>query len=256
MAIDYKKDGKVAIITINRPEALNAMDPPGIRDLNKALIDFRDDDDLWVGIITGAGDRAFCAGADIATTLPELKANRHKPWKQVPTIMRGLKIWKPLIAAVNGAALGGGLEIALACDIRIASEKAIFGLPEVKLGLIPGWGGTQRLPRAIGLAKAAEMLLTGNFIDAQEAYRIGLVNRVVPPAELMNSAMQMAQALCTPAPLAVRLAKQAMIEGMERSLDEGLELEAMLEDIAVSTEDFDEGTSAFLAKRKPVWRAR
>ncbi len=256
MAIDYKKEGKVAIITINRPEALNAMNPPGIKDMTNALIDFRDDDSLWVGIITGAGEKAFCAGADIATTLPELKANRHQPWKLTPTIMRGLNIWKPLIAAINGAALGGGLEIALACDIRIASEKAVFGLPEVKLGLIPGWGGTQRLPRAIGLAKAAEMLMTGNLIDAQEAFRIGLVNRVVPPAELMNSAMQMAQALCVPAPLAVRLAKQAMIQGMERSLEEGLALEAMLEDIAVSTEDFDEGTSAFLAKRKPSWKAR
>jgi enoyl-CoA hydratase/carnithine racemase len=256
MAIDYKKEGKIAVITINRPEALNAMNPPSIKELTAALLDFRDDDNIWVGIIIGSGDKAFCAGADIATTLPELKNNRQKVWKQHPTIMRGLKIWKPLIAAVNGAALGGGLEIVLACDIRIASEKAVFGVPEVKLGLIPGWGATQRLPRAVGLAKAAEMLMTGNLIDANEAFRIGLVNKVVPISELMSSAMAMANALCVPAPIAVRLAKQAMIQGLDRSLDEGLALEAMLEDIAVSTEDFDEGTSAFLAKRKPVWKGK
>jgi len=256
MTIEYKKDGKIAIITLNRPEALNAMDPPSIDELSKVLIDFRDDENLWVGIITGAGEKAFCAGADVATTLPRMKAVRGQPWKTPPTPMRGLDLWKPLIAAVNGAALGGGLEIALACDIRIASERAIFGVPEVRLGLIPGWGGTQRLARLIPPAKAAEMLFTGRPIDAAEAYRIGLVNRVVPPAELMNAAMQMAQFVCEPAPLAVRAAKQAMLQGLDRSLADGLELEQILEDNTLITEDFEEGTSAFLSKRKPVFRAK
>jgi len=256
MPIDYRKDGRIAVFTINRPDALNAMNPELTEQLSKAMFDFRDDDNLWVGIVTGAGDRAFCAGADVATTLPRMKANRFREGAIPPTPMRGMNLWKPLIAAVNGAALGGGLEIALACDIRIASEKAIFGLPECRLGLIPGWGGTQRLARAIPLAKACEMIFTGRTIDAAEAFRVGLVNRVVPPAELMNSAMQMANFVCEPAPLAVRAAKQAMMEGLERSLVEGLELEQILEDVVLGTEDFEEGTSAFLSKRKPAYRAK
>ena len=256
MAIDYKKEGKIAIFTLNRPEALNAMNPESAEELSRALIDFKDDADLWVGIITGAGDRAFSAGADIKTMLPELRKTRGQPWAGPTTIMRGLNLWKPMIAAVNGAALGGGLEIALACDLRIASENATFGVPEVTLGLIPGWGGTQRLPRVIPLAKAAELLLLGRPIDAQEAYRIGLVNKVVPLAELMPTARQMAEMLCRPAPLAVRAAKQAMIQGMSLSLGDGLELEKTLIDFLATTEDFDEGCKAFIEKRKAVFEAR
>jgi len=256
MPIDYRKDGRIAVFTINRPDALNSMNPELTEQLSKAMFDFRDDDNLWVGIVTGAGDRAFCAGADVATTLPRMKANRFREGTIPPTPMRGMNLWKPLIAAVNGAALGGGLEIALACDIRIASEKAIFGLPECRLGLIPGWGGTQRLARTIPLGKACEMIFTGRTIDATEAFRVGLVNKVVPPGELMNSAMQMANFVCEPAPLAVRAAKQAMMEGLERSLVEGLELEQILEDVVLGTEDFEEGTSAFLGKRKPAYKAK
>jgi E-phenylitaconyl-CoA hydratase len=181
MSIDVTKEGKIAVFTINRPEAMNAMNPEVFKELSDALIKFKDDDDLWVGIITGAGDRAFCAGADIKLMLPVIGELKDRPWAEPPIIMRGLNLWKPLIAAVNGTALGGGLEIALACDMRIASENATFAVPEVTLGLIPAWGGTQRLPRAIPMAKAAEMLLTGRPIDAQEAYRVGLVSRVVPP---------------------------------------------------------------------------
>ncbi len=256
MAIELKKDGRIATITLNRPEALNALDPTSVDELGKVMKEFRDDDNLWVAIVTGSGERAFCAGADIATTLPKLKAERGQPWKATPTPMRGIEIWKPMVAAINGAALGGGLELALTCDIRIASEKAVFGVPEVRLGLIPGWGGTQRLPRAIGMAKAAEMLLTGKSIDAQEALRIGLINKVVPPAEVMSSAVQMANVLCEPSPLAVRAAKQAMVQGMERSLNEGLELEMLLEDNVLITEDFTEGTTAFMSKRKASFKAR
>lgn len=256
MPIDYKKEGKIAIFTLNRPEALNAIDPENLEELSRALIDFKDDDEILVGIITGAGDRAFSIGADIKTMLPEMKKISGQPSACPPTIMRGLELWKPMIAAVNGACLGGGLEIALACDLRIASENATFGLPEVMLGLIPGWGGTQRLPRVIPLAKAAELLLTGRAINAQEAYRIGLVNKVVPFPELMPTAKQMAEMLCWPAPLAVRAAKQSMIRGISLSLGEGLELEKTLNDFLVTTEDFDEGCKAFIEKRKAVFKAK
>ena len=256
MAIDYEKEGKIAIFTLNRPEALNAMNPESAEELSRALIAFRDDDELWVGIITGAGDRAFSVGADIKTMLPTIKKTRGQPWAGPPTIMRGLNLWKPMIAAVNGLALGGGLEIALACDLRIASENATFGVPEVNLGVIPGWGGTQRLPRVIAWAQAAEILLTGRAIDAQEAYRVGLVNKVVPLAELMPTARQMAEMLCRPAPLAVRAAKQAMIQGADLSLSDGLVLEAALNDFLATSEDFAEGCKAFIEKRKAEFKAK
>ena len=256
MPVDYKKEGKTAIITLNRPEAYNALNPETYTALSDALVDFKDDDSLWVGIITGAGSKAFCAGADIKEMLPKLKSVGGQRWVEPPTIMRGLDLWKPLIAAVNGVALGGGLEVCLGCDIRIAAENATFAVPEVTLGLIPAWGGTQRLPRLITSAKAAEMLFTGRPIDAQEAYRIGLVNKVVPQAELMPTAMQMAELLCKPAPLAVRAAKQAMIQGTSRSLKEGLELEKTLFDYLTGTEDYSEGCNAFLEKRKPEFKAK
>lgn len=256
MGIEYKKDGRIAIFTINRPQALNAIDPETLQEFSQSLMDFREDDELWVGIITGAGERAFCAGADIKAMLPYMKEIRGQIWRLPPTTMRGLDLWKPVIAAINGACLGGGLEIALACDIRIAAENATFGVPEVRLGLIPGWGGTQRLPRFIPRAKAAEMLLTGRPIDAQEAYRIGLVNKVVPLVELMPEAKKMAEALLEPGPLAVRATKQAMHQGTNVNLQEGLNIEAMLVDLCTSSEDFEEGTKAFVEKRKPQFKAK
>ena len=149
MAVDYEKEGRIAIFTINRPEAMNSLSLQVVEELRDAMLDFRDDPELWVGIVTGAGDRAFCAGADIKTTLPFMRENREDLSVFPASIWRGIELWKPLIAAVNGAALGGGLELALSCDIRIVSEKARFGLPEVTLGLIPGFGGTQRLPRML-----------------------------------------------------------------------------------------------------------
>ena len=255
MVIEYRKEGKVAVFTLNRPK-VNAMNPESAEELSRLLLEFRADDDVWVGVITGAGERAFCAGADIETMLPWMQQNRGRAWAAPPTIMRGLSLWKPLVAAVNGVCLGGGLEIALACDIRIAAENASFGVPEVNLGIIPGWGGTQRLPRVIPRAKAAEMLLTGRPINAQEAYRIGLVNKVVPIAELMPAAMEMAEALCAPGPLAVRAAKQAMIEGTSLGLEEGPQLEGFLEDFLLTTEDFEEGRGAFLEKKKPDFKAK
>jgi enoyl-CoA hydratase/carnithine racemase len=256
MAVLYQKKEKVAYITLNRPEALNALNPETLGELHDIFIDFRKDDNLWVAILTGSGEKAFCAGADIKTAIPFLKDSRGKGWRQPITPLRGLEVWKPMIAAVNGFALGGGLELVLACDIRIASENARFGVPEVTLGLIPGWGGTQRLPRAIPLAKAAEMLMTGKAIDAQEAYRIGLVNKVVSPSELMSAAEEMAKRLCRPGPLAVRAAKEAMTKGMDMTLEEGLLLEQKLEDFVLGTEDLEEGTRAFVEKRKPTFKGK
>ena len=257
MAIDYQKEGKIAIFTLNRPEALNAMNVQTARELHAAMVDFRDDPELWVGIITGAGDRAFCAGADIKDMLPFLKEHlQNRPWAMPDTPMRGLDLWKPIIAAINGVALGGGLEIVLACDLRIASEKARFGVPEVTLGLIPGWGATQRLPRMIPQCKAAELLLTGKPIDAQEAYRIGLVNIVVPPEAVMTTAKEWAEVICQAGPLAVRAAKEAMIRGSSLTLEDGLRLENALEAYLMSTKDFTEGTTAFVEKRKPDFKAK
>jgi len=256
MALLYEKKGKVAYLTINRPQALNSLDPETFQELSDALIDFRKDDERLVAIITGAGDRAFCAGADIKTTIPFLKESRGEWWRQPPVIMRGLEVWKPLIAAINGFCLGGGLEVALACDFRIASEKATFGVPEVRLGLIPGWGGASRLPRFIPRGRAAEMLMTGESIDAQEAHRLGLVNKVLPPQQLMPTCEEWAQRLCSLPPLSVRAAKEMVVKGSELSLEDALRLETKLEDFLLASEDLEEGTRAFIEKRKGVFKGK
>ena len=256
MAISYEKEGKIAIFTINRPEAMNALNVETVRELLEAMVDFRDDPELWVGIVTGAGEKAFCGGADIKDTLPFMKKHCRDPWSVPPSIMRGLELWKPLIAAINGMALGGGLELALACDIRIAANNARLGTPEVSLGMIPGWGGTQRLPRVIPWANAAELLLMGKLIDAEEAYRIGLINKAVPQAEVMATAKEYAEAICRAGPLAVRAAKEAMIRGSAMTLEEGLRLENSLVAYIMGTEDFAEGTTAFVEKRKPNYKAK
>ena len=255
MALIYEKKGKIAYITLNRPQAMNAFDPETFKELSDALIDFRDDDNLGVAIITGAGEKAFAAGADIKTIIPWL-AEHPLYWEKVPSIMRGLELYKPVIAAVNGLALGGGLELVLACDIRIAAENAIFGVPEVTLGLIPGWGGTQRLPRCVPRAIAAEMLFTGKSISAQEAYRVGLVNKVVPLTELMPTAEAVANDILKVGPLAVRAAKQAMLRGTNMSLEEGLKVEADLTVPLFASEDMAEGRKAFIEKRKPEFKGR
>ena len=257
MAIDYKKEGKIAIFTINRPEALNSINVQAIRELHETMVDFRDDPDLWVGIITGTGEKAFSAGADIKDMLPFIRETLPtRPWATPPIPMRGLDLWKPLIAAINGLALGGGLEIALACDIRIASENARLGTPEITIGAIPGWGGTQRLPRLIPWCKAAEILLMGRPLDAQEAYRIGLVNKVVPLDQLMPTAKEWAEVICQASPLAVRAVKEAMVRGYSMTLEDGLRLENSQMAYAMTTEDFSEGITAFTEKRKPVYKAK
>jgi len=256
VAIDYKVDGRIATITIYHPEAYNSIDVRTLRELHDALVTFRDDNDVWVGIVTGAGEKAFCSGADIAEMLPFLKSNAHKPWEIPDTPLRGMELYKPLIAAINGVALGGGLEVALICDIRIAADNARFGSPEVGLGIIPGWSATQRLPRVIPWAKAAEILFTGKPINAQEAYRIGLVNEVVPKAELMARAQKWAEDLCQVGPLALRAAKEAMIRGYSMPLNEGIKLESVLFNYLLGTEDYEEGRDAFLNKRKPQFKAK
>ncbi len=256
MAIDYRKEGRIGIFTLNRPEAMNAINVQAQKELNETMSAFRDDPDVWVGIVTGAGEKAFCAGADIKDMLPYMRDNRMTPWVVPDTPMRGLEMWKPLIAAINGFAFGGGLELALACDLRIASEKARLGTPEVTLGLIPAWGGTQRLPRMIPWCKAAELILMGKPIDAAEAFRIGLVNKVVPPEQLMPTAMEWANQICTLGPLAVRAAKQAMIQGASLSLEDGLKLEYALAAYLQGTADFNDAIKAFVEKRKPNFQAK
>jgi len=255
MGIDYNKDGNIAIFTLNRPHVMNALDIPTLQEFHDALIDFRDDPKLWVGIITGAGEEAFCSGIDLRSTLSMNQSqDRSQPFP--PTLMRGLEIAKPLVAAINGLALGGGLELVLTCDIRIAAEHAEFGFPEVTLGLIPAWGGTQRLPRQVAWCQAAELISTGKKINAYEAYRMGIVNHVVSKDKLSLIVKEWAQMLCNAAPLAVRAAKEAMINGAKLPLNEGLELEDALETYLKSTEDFYEGIRAFNEKRKPHFKAR
>jgi len=256
MGFDYKKEGQIVIFTIDRPEARNAFNTQMLQELYEGMIDFRQDKDLRVGIITGAGEKVFCGGTDAKERLPILKEYRGSPEATPANPMRGLELWKPLIAAVNGVALGMGLEIVLACDIRIASENARFGLPEVTLGLIPGQGGTQRLPRMIPWCKAAEMVLTGKIIDAQEAYRIGLINEIVSSSELMSKAKEWAENICQAAPLAVRAAKEAMVRGCNMDLNDGLRLENALVSYLVGTEDFAEGVKAFTEKRKPLYQGK
>ena len=256
MSVDYKLESKITTITLNRPEAYNAIDVRTLKELHDALIAFRDNEDAWVGIITGAGDKAFCSGADIAEMLPFLKTNANKPWEIPQTPLGDMELYKPLIGAINGIALGGGLEIALICDIRIAVEHARFGCSEVNLGIMPGWGATQRLPRIIPRSKATELVFSGKPISAQEAYRIGLVNEVVPKMELMARAQKWAEDLCQVSPLGIRAAKEAMIRGYSLPLDEGLKLESALFSYLLGTEDFVEGRDAFLNKRKPQFKGK
>ncbi|HXG16618.1 MAG TPA: enoyl-CoA hydratase-related protein [Calidithermus sp.] len=258
----YEQKDRVVTITINRPEAMNAIDPETHEALVAAWTRFRDDDEAWVAILTGAGDRAFSAGADLKKMIPAAFSGgrgydpvAHNAYG-LGGITRGLEIWKPMIAAINGFCLAGGLEQALACDFRIAAEHARFGLTEVRWAIMPGAGGTQRLPRVVGLTRAMEMILTAEPIDAQEALRIGLVNRVVPLPRLMEEARALAETLCERGPLALRAAKEAVLRGLSLPLADGLRLEAFLAGTLRGTEDAAEGPRAFAEKRKPNFKAR
>jgi len=248
--VEYKKEGRLARIIINRPEAMNALNSDVFQGLRNTFNDFRDDDDLWVAILTGAGDEAFCAGWDIK----ELASGFSLDGDSEP--VRPDNIWKPFIAAINGYCLGGGCEMALMCDIRIASESAQFGQPEVNIGFMPAMGATVRIPRFLPGAVAAEMLLTGNRINAREALRIGLVSRVVPDEKLIETADEIAKTILTRGPLGVRAVKESMVRGYGMTIDEGLALEKVLSAYLLTTEDFAEGTKAFTEKRPPRYKGK
>lgn len=255
MPVTYALEGHTAIITLDRPEALNALDLEMWPQFGAATARFADDNGAWVGIVTGSGERAFCAGADVKTSLKAMFDDpRSGKFTHPATIMRGQSVAKPLIAAVNGLALGGGLEVALACDIRIASRTARFGAPEVGLGAIPGWGATQRLPRQVPWAMAAKMILSGEMISADEALACGLVTKLTEPVELMAEARKIADQLCTRGPLALVAAKRAMTAALNLPLDEGLKAELDLFEGLAYTRDVHEGIEAFEQKRPPVFR--
>ncbi|MBI4504319.1 MAG: enoyl-CoA hydratase/isomerase family protein [Chloroflexi bacterium] len=253
----YEKHDRIGYVTLNRPERLNAINFQMRDDLLGVCAEVAADPDVWVLIVTGAGDRAFCAGADIREGefgMSQIEARNRRVNNQFHSAISNLD--RPVIAAINGFALGGGLEIALACDVRIASEKAEVGLPEVTLGRIPGAGGTQRLPRLVGAGIALEMIMTGKRISAQEAYRIGLVNQVVPPDKLMSAAEEMANTILLRAPLAVRCAKESVHRGLSMTLEQGLVHETSLSVLLLNTEDRREGEAAFREKRPPRFQAR
>lgn len=253
----YDVRENVAFVTINRPDKLNALNDQVVEDLRDATERIATDQTVRGVLITGAGPKAFIAGADIADLA------RQGPFDGKARALRGQAVLrrletcgKPVIAAVNGFALGGGCELALACHIRIASENAKFGQPEVKLGIIPGYAGTQRLPRLVGKGRALQLLLTGEMIDAQEAYRIGLVNKVVPADQLLAEAEQLLRGILAQGPIAVRLALEAVERGLEMSLDDGSNLEANLFGLLASSQDMREGLTAFLEKRPPKFEGR
>jgi enoyl-CoA hydratase/carnithine racemase len=253
----YAKKGNIAYVTVNRPKVLNALNTPTWSDLRKAFEDARDDAAIRGVILTGAGDKAFIAGADISELahVSAFEAEQSSRFgQQVLDLIENLG--KPVIAAVNGFALGGGCETAMACTIRIAVETAKFGQPEVALGLLPGGGGTQRLPRLVGKGRALQLILSGEMITAQEAYRIGLVNEIVPAAELTARAEAILRKIASNAPIAIKFALEAANKGMETSQGEGLLLEASYFGLCAATEDKKEGTTAFLEKRAPQFRGR
>ena len=255
--VAYEKKAGIAYVTVNRPKVLNALNTPTWADLRTAFDDARDDPAVRGVILTGAGDRAFITGADIselahATALEAEESSRFG--QKVLDLIENLG--KPVIAAVNGFALGGGCETAMACTIRIAAENAKFGQPEVKLGLLPGGGGTQRLPRLVGKGRALQLILSGGMISAQEAHRIGLVNEIVPAANLIGRAEEILKQIAANAPVAVRLSLEAVNKGMDTSQSEGFALEASYFGLCAATEDKKEGTSAFLEKRPPQFHGR
>ena len=257
MNVQLRKDAPLGWIIINRPDKLNALNAETIRELYSAFMSLRDDPEVRSVILTGSGDKAFVAGADIS----ELASLDHASGKDY--VLEGQELTKlienyrkPVIAAINGYALGGGTELAMACHVRIASENTKMGQPEVKLGLVPGFGGTQRLARLVGKGKAMELILSGKMIDAQEALAIGLVNRVVPQSELLSACEALAGEMIANAPLALEYSIRAINEGLDRSLSEGLLLEAEFFGNACSSEDSKEGTKAFLEKRKANFQGK
>lgn len=252
-----ERDGAVATLTVNRPKVLNALNAPTLDELRRALLELRADDGVRVVIVTGAGEKSFIAGADInelAVQTPVAGRDHGLRGQHVLELLENLG--KPVIAAINGFALGGGCELAMACTIRLAAATAKLGQPEINLGIIPGYAGTQRLSRLVGRGRALEILLTGDTIDAAEAHRLGLVNRVVPAADLMIEARALAAKLATKAPIAMRYIIDAVNRGLDMPFAEGARFEATLFGLVSTTEDMREGTTAFLEKRKAEFKGR
>jgi enoyl-CoA hydratase len=251
------REGAVAVVTVNRPDVLNALDANTMNELRVAALELRHDAGIRAVILTGAGGKAFVAGADIN------ELARQIPVQGRDMALRGQHVFdlietlgKPVVAAINGFALGGGCELALACTFRLAADTARLGQPEINLGIIPGYAGTQRLARLVGRDRAMELILTGRHVTAEEALAMGLVTRVVPAASLMDEAHTFARELASKAPMAVRLAMDAVNRGLEMSFADGCALEAALFGLAASTEDMREGTRAFLEKRKPAFKGQ
>ncbi|MCD6163244.1 MAG: enoyl-CoA hydratase/isomerase family protein [candidate division Zixibacteria bacterium] len=249
--IIFKHEAGISYVTINRPDVLNALNADTLTELDDCFTDLEKCQDTKVVIITGAGGKSFVAGADIKELHDDTVITGHARALRGQAVYSKIEnLSKPVIAAVNGFALGGGCEMSMACDIRLASEKAKFGQPEVNLGIIPGYGGTQRLARLVGPGMAKKLIFTGDIIRADEALRIGLVDAVYPPEELMNEAVSLAKKIISKGPIAVRLAKKAINLGMDTDLKSGLEHEAVLFSAICATEDKNEGTGAFLEKRE------
>jgi enoyl-CoA hydratase/carnithine racemase len=255
--VDYEKRGPIAYVRLNRPKVMNALNKATIHELRAAFEDARDDSAVRGVILTGTGEKAFAAGADIAEIANNTAVEAEEATRRGQALTDLIEnVGKPVIAAVNGFALGGGCELAMACTIRVAGESAKFGQPEVKLGVMPGYGGTQRLPRLVGKGPALKLILSGDFIDAAEAYRIGLVDDLVPDAHVMDRAETVLKKIFANAPLSVKYALEAVNKGLETSVAEGLLLEASLFAICASTDDKKEGTSAFLEKRVPKFQGK
>jgi len=255
----YEKRGHIAYVTINRPDRRNAIDPETSAEMKAAFEDFKADDDAWVAILTGDGEQSFSAGADLVAMSQMLSGGGDSgvmTGAPFGGITRNFECWKPIIAAINGYCLAGGLEVALSCDIRIAAEHATFGLPEPKRAIIPGATGTQRIPRAVPLAFAMELLLTGERYDAKTALQFGLVSRVVPGSELMATADELANKILECGPLAVQTIKQAAYQGLSMTFADGVKLEAQLAGKIFATEDAREGPLAFAQKRKPTYKGK
>jgi enoyl-CoA hydratase/carnithine racemase len=250
-----QKEEGIGILTINRPEVRNALNTETVAEMRSVLAEWKTDPTVRLVVFTGAGEKSFAAGADIVQLRDRTLFDALE--SQMQSFYREVELYeKPTIAAVNGYALGGGCELAMACDIRIASENAKFGLPELNLSIIPGAGGTQRLARLVGKGKAVEMILTGTMIDAEEAKRIGLVTQVAPADQLMSAVRQTAEAILSKGPLAVRLAKLAIQTGLETDIQTGLVIEKLAQAVLFTTEDKREGTTAFLEKRKANFQGK
>lgn len=252
--IIYRKEGNVGILSINNPKSLNALNSAVLKEMNTAIDMLEADEDVNVLVITGEG-KAFVAGADIEE-MKNLNSEEARKFAKIGSdVFRKIELMeKPVIAAVNGYALGGGCELAMSCDIRIASEKAKLGLPEVGLGITPGFSGTLRLPRLVGIAKAKELIYTGNIISAEDAEKIGLVNKVVPHEELMNVTLELANKIASVAQIAVKYSKVAINRGIETDIETGMAMEKDVFGLCFSTEDQREGMTAFLEKRKPEFQ--